>query len=151
MTDLSNDESIDALKVAKTQRRMLIGFGAAILTVTVVQTLYPMLRTTAGEDMESPYAIGQAEVIMSIVEVVALAAFLIPAFQLIPLIGWSTLNKWAFVLICLISLGCGPLLLLAVFLINQQANRILRSHDVTVGLLGVSGTEIDRLREARGG
>ena len=36
MTDLSNDESIDALKVAKTQRRMLIGFGAAILTVTVV-------------------------------------------------------------------------------------------------------------------
>ena len=110
-----------------------------------------MLRTTAGEDMESPYAIGQSEVIMSIVEVVALAAFLIPAFQLIPLIGWSTLNQWAFVLICLISLGCGPLLLLAVFLINQQANRILRSHDVTVGLLGVSGTEIDRLREARGG
>lgn len=112
---------------------------------------HPVLRTTTGEDMESSYAIGQNEVIRSTVQFVALAAFLIPTFPSIPRIGWSRLNQWTLGLIRLRSLGCGPLLLLALFLINQQANSILRRHDVTIGFLGASRSEIDRLVNARGG
>ena len=149
MTDSNQTRKLDPLPVAEMQRRMLVGFGAAILIMLAMQVLVPIILYTRMEDMDDPSTLGGFEVFLYLTQIVALAAFLVPAFRLIPKIGWSTLNQLAFVLICLISLGCGPLLLLALFLINQQANRILRDHDVTVGFLGASRREIDRMREAR--
>lgn len=148
MTDLDQTTSIDPLPVAETQRRMLVGFGAALLTMTSLQIVFPAIQYAGLEDGESVVSVGTIGVVLYLVQIVALAAFLVPAFRLIPLIGWSTANQLAFVLVCLLSFGCSPLLLLAMFLINQQANRILRDHDLRVGFLGVPRSEIDRLRKA---
>ena len=149
MTDPKQTASIDPLPVAEIQRRMLVGFGAAILVMLAFQVLFPIIWYLRVDDMDDPSTLGGVEVFLYFTQILALAAFLVPAFRLIPRIGWSTLNQLAFVLVCLISLGCSPLLLLALLLINQQANRILRNHDVLVGFLGASRQEIDRLKDAR--
>ena len=149
MTDPNETKTLDPLPVAEMQRRMLVGFAAAILIMVAVQVVIPLIWLSRAEDMDAPATLGSIEIFLYLAQVFALAVFLVPAFRLIPWIGWSALNQLAFVAICVISFGCGPLLLLALFLINQQANRILRSHDVAVGFLGASRQDIDRMREAR--
>lgn len=148
MTDPDEAEMIDALPVMVIQRRMLIGFTAAIV-VLIALNLLPMIWNSAVEDTENSETIGKTADFLFFLKLLALAAFVVPAYQLIRRIGWSALNQLAFLLICGLSTGCGPLLFLAVFLINREANHILRSQGVTIGLLGVSRSEIDRMREAR--
>ena len=148
MTDSREEDTIDALPVMVTQRRMLIGFTASIVFLIALRLL-PMIWDSAVEDTENPVTISRTADFLFFLKLLALAAFVVPAYQLIRRIGWSALNQLAFLLICGLSTGCGPLLLLAVFLINREANHILRSQGVTIGLLGASRSEIDRMREAR--
>lgn len=134
----------DTALIASTQRRMLLGFVAAIVIVTIVQIAYPLLRHLVGEDPTSQYSMRQMTVAVGMVEFVGLLAFVVPAFGLIRAIGWSRMNQVVFVVICLASAGCGPLLVVALLLINREANRLLRADGLVPGVLGVPTDAIAR-------
>ena len=141
MTD-PRKPSLDPLGIAISQRRMLACFAVAIILPLVMLAIAIQIDPEA----ETPKVLSTPFVAMSLVQIVATIAYMVAGFQLIREIGWSAGNQLAFIFICLISMGCGLLLFLALFFINAEANRILRSHDVKVGLLGVSKPEMDRLR-----
>lgn len=135
-------ETNGLISIARTQRRMLVGFLVAMVYLIGVQSLFLAIRAAKGEDLESAYAISQNDTILYAIQLGALLAFLSPGLQLIRRIGWSRLNQVVFVLICLLSTGFGPLLFIALFLVNREATRILRAGNVEVGLLGASQAEI---------
>lgn len=145
-TNPDEEETIDALPVTVTQRRMLIGSTVAIV-ISIALNPLPMIWNSAVEDMENSLTTSKTADFLLFLKLLALAAFVVPARHLIRRIGWSALNQLAFLLIRRLSTGCGPPLRLAVFLIKREANHILRSQEVTIGLLGASRSEIDRMRE----
>lgn len=140
MTD-PRKPSLDPLGIAISQRRMLVCFAVAIILPVVTLAIASLVAP----ETETPEVISSSVRITGFVQIVATIAYMVAGFRLIREIGWSAGNQLAFIFICLISMGCGLLLFLALFFINAEANRILRSHDVKVGLLGVSKPEMDRL------
>ena len=143
-TDVPN---LNPLEIATTQRRMLTCFAIAIFIPIVLLAISLAIGGDASNlDMEIPSVILKYFWITALVQVVATIAYMVTGFQLIRRIGWSPLNQIIFAVICLVSMGCGLLLFVALLLINTEANRILRSFDVKVGLLGASKGEIERLR-----
>ena len=138
----------DPIRVATTQRRMLVAFAVAILCGTVVPIVAGLL-SVAPTDGDAAAAPGPVIYAFFGVQLVVTVVYMLAAFGLIRAIGWSPVNQLAFVFICLISMGCGLLLLLSILLINREANRILRERGVKVGLLGVSRSELDRMRQAQ--
>jgi len=140
MTD-PRKPSLDPLGIAISQRRMLVCFAVAIILPVVTLAIASLVAP----ETETPEVISSSFRITGFVQIVATIAYMVAGFRLIREIGWSAGNQLAFIFICLISMGCGLLLFLALFFINAEANRILRSHDVKVGLLGVSKPEMDRL------
>ena len=125
-------EPVDPIAVARTQRQMLAGLAATILATPILASAYPWLPETP------------TQLAVVAVQAVAVAALMVPAFRLIGRIGWSAANQLVFLVICIASFAASPLLLVALFFINRDANRILRDRGIEPGLLGVSRRELAR-------
>ena len=134
----------DISTLAAIQRRMLAGFAVAIVVMMTVPPAYAWLRAAAGEDLHGAHAIRQTTVVIGALRIAALAAFVMPAIQLVPRVGWGVGGRLAFAATCLASLASPPLLLVALFLVNHAATRHLRRRGIRAGLLGASRAEMER-------
>ncbi len=134
----------DISDLAAIQRRMLAGFAVAIVVMLTVPPAYAWLRAAAGEDLHGGHAIRQTAVVIGALRIAALAAFVMPAIQLVPRVGWSVGARLAFVVTCLASIASPPLLLVALFMVNHAATRHLRRRGIRAGLLGASRDEMQR-------
>lgn len=144
-------EQEDIQDLATIQRRMLVGFAVAILVMLAVPPTDAWLRAAAGEDLHATHAIRQTAAVIGALRIAALAAFVIPAIQLVPRVGWSVGARLAFAVTCLASLASPPLLLVPLLLVDHAATRHLRRRGVRAGLLGASRTEMQRFSAATAG
>ena len=130
-------EPVDPIAVARTQRQMLTGLAALILATPILASVYPWLQESPALVEIGQGSFTRAQLAVVAVQAIAVAAFMVPAFRLIGRIGWSAANQLVFVVICIASYAASPLLLIALFFINRDANRVLRDHGIEPGLLGV--------------
>ena len=156
------------LDLAMTQRRMLLWL-AVMIVLSITTSLIGLVIGGGSPDPEAASSIARptAAVITNLAQTVATIACMIAGYRLIREIGWSRANQIIFFVFCILDLvprlislenmssfktnplggiGCGMLVFIAIFLINRDANRILRANEVKIGLLGPCRGEIERLR-----